>query len=140
MRVIAGPRNNVALASNTRAEAAEKEHDFMQVDTGEVENNNNEDNEKRGGSVSVITSIVDTILDRMFKDTEQRGNIEGACKVLQMMKNQGIKINENMFNSLILGHGEAGDLLKVMKQWGLSPSLETFLNLILAFGYLKAED
>ena len=60
--------------------------------------------------------------------------------VLQMMKNQGIKINENMFNSLILGHGEAGDLLKVMKQWGLSPSLETFLNLILAFGYSKAED
>ena len=57
-----------------------------------------------------------------------------------MMKNQGIKINENMNNSLILGHGEAGDLLKVMKQWGLSPSLETFLNLILAFGYSKTED
>ena len=38
------------------------------------------------------------------------------------------------------GHGEAGDLLKVMKQWGLSPSLETFLNLILACGYSKAKD
>ena len=135
----------------------------MQVDTGEVENNKNEDYEKRGGSVSVVTFIVDTILDRMFKDTEQDmrkhwvapnketyqclisrncqdGDIEGASKVLQLMKNQGIKINEDMFNSLILGHGEAGDLLKVMKQWGLSPSLETFLNLILACGYSKAED
>ena len=37
------------------------------------------------------------------------------------MKNQGIKINENMFNSLILGHREAGDLLKVMKQCGSLP-------------------
>ena len=143
------------VRSNTRAKATEKEDDLMRVDTGEVENNNNEDYEKRGGSVSVVTSIVDTILDRMFKDTEQDmrkhgvapnketyqclisrncqdGDIEGASKVLKLMKNQGIKINENMFNSLILGHGEAGDLLKVMKQWGLSPSLETFLNLILA--------
>ena len=164
LRVIAGPRNNnVASASNTRAEAAGKEDDLLQVDTGEVENNNNEDYEKRGGSVSVVTSIVDTILDRMYKYTEQDmrkhgvapnketyqclisrncqdGDIEGASKVLKLMKNQGIKINEDMFNSLILGHGEAGDLLKVMQQWGLSPSLETFLNLILACGYSKAED
>ena len=67
LRVIAGPRNNnVASASNTRAEAAGKEDDLLQVDTGEVENNNNEDYEKRGGSVSVITSIVDTILDGMY--------------------------------------------------------------------------
>ena len=64
---IAGPRNNnVVLASNTRAEAAGKEDDLLQVDTGEVENNTNEDNEKRGGSVSVVTSIVDTILDGMY--------------------------------------------------------------------------
>ena len=41
LRVIAGPRNNVALASNTRAKATEKEDDLMRVDTGEVENNNN---------------------------------------------------------------------------------------------------
>merc|ERR1712013_423941 len=58
------------------------------------------------------------------------GNIDGASKVLQMMKTQGIKVNENIFNSLILGHGEAGDMarshgmLKVMKQWGLAPSRE----------------
>ena len=42
LRIVAGPRNNnVALASNTRAEATEKEDDLMRVDTGEVENNNN---------------------------------------------------------------------------------------------------
>ena len=61
-----------------------------------------------------------------------------------MMKSQGIKINENIFNSLILGHSEAGDLarahgmLKVMKQWGLPPSQETFLTL--ACGYAKQGD
>merc|ERR1712013_210178 len=67
------------------------------------------------------------------------GNIDGASKVLQMMKTQGIKVNENIFNSLILGHGEAGDMarshgmLKVMKQWGLAPSQETYLTLACAY-------
>ena len=118
--------NNIASASNTRAEAAEEEDDpiQMQVDTGEVENNNNEEDiEKRGGSVSelgsvsVVTFIFDTILDTMFKDNEQEncqeGDIKGASKVLQMKKNQGIKINENMLNSLILGHVEARDMPKI---------------------------
>ena len=118
--------NNIASASNTRAEAAEEEDDpiQMQVDTGEVENNNNEEDiEKRGGSlselgsVSVVTSIFDTILDTMFKDNEQEkcqeGDIKGASKVLQMKKNQGIKINENILNSLILGHVEARDMPKI---------------------------
>ena len=46
-----------------------------------------------------------------------------------MMKTQGIKVNENIFNALILGQGEAGDMarsqgmFKVMKQW--APSKET---------------
>ena len=51
----------------------------------------------------------------------QEEDIECASKVLQLMKNQGIKINENMFNSLILGHREAGDLLTLMKQCGPLP-------------------
>ena len=118
--------NNIASASNTRAEAAEEEDDpiQMQVDTGEVENNNNEkDIEKRGGSVSelgsvsVVTFIFDTILDTMFKDNEQEkcqeGDIKGASKVVQMKKNQGIKINEDRLNSLILGHVEARDMPKI---------------------------
>merc|ERR1719228_2062310 len=57
---------------------------------------------------------------------------------------EGIKVNENIFNSLIMGHGESGDLahahgmLKVMKTWGLVPSAETFLTL--ACAYAKAGD
>ena len=70
----------------------------------------------------------------------QEGDIEGASQVLQKMKNQGIKINENMFNSLIFGNKEVGDMINVMNQWGLFPSLEIFLNLTLALGYAKPED
>ena len=61
-----------------------------------------------------------------------------------MMKNQGILINENVFNSLFSSHRENGDMarshgmLKVMKQRGLPPSQETYL--ILACGYAKAGD
>ena len=71
----------------------------------------------------------------------QEGNIEGASKVLQMMKNQGIQINENDFISLILGHRDitrSHGMLKVMKQWGLPPSQETYLTL--ACGFAKAGD
>ena len=42
----------------------------------------------------------------------QVGDVEGAGKVLQMMKTAGIKVNENIFNSLIMGHGESGDLAR----------------------------
>ena len=52
----------------------------------------------------------------------QEGDIEGASKVLQLMKNQGIKINENMFNSLILGHREAGEADQHwLRRHGLQP-------------------
>merc|ERR1719295_328961 len=60
------------------------------------------------------------------------------------MKSKGFMVNENIFNSLILGHGEAGDMtrshgmLKVMRQWGLTPSQETYLTL--ACAYVKYGD
>ena len=60
------------------------------------------------------------------------------------MKKQGIKIIENVFNSLFSSHREAGDMarshgmLEVMKQWVLPPSQETYLTL--ASGYAKAGD
>ena len=44
--------------------------------------------------------------------SSQVGDVEGAGKVLQMMKTAGIKVNENIFNSLIMGHGESGDLAR----------------------------
>ena len=47
-----------------------------------------------------------------FMCLTQVGDVEGAGKVLQMMKTAGIKVNENIFNSLIMGHGESGDLAR----------------------------
>ena len=52
----------------------------------------------------------------------QEGAIEGASRVLQKMKNQGIKINENMFNSLIFGNKEAEDMINVMNSGASSPA------------------
>ena len=69
----------------------------------------------------------------------QEGNIDGASRILQTMKLNGYKVNENIFNSLIIGHSENGDMarsqgiLKVMRQWGLTPSTETYLTLACAF-------
>jgi len=69
----------------------------------------------------------------------QEGNIEGASKILTAMKNQGHAVNENIFNSLIIGHSRNGDLaraqgiIKVMRQCGLNPSTETYLTLACAF-------
>lgn len=59
----------------------------------------------------------------------QVGDVEGAGKVLQMMKTEGIKVNENIFNSLIMGHGESGDLARAhgmlkVRDW---PELILFL-------------
>ena len=59
--------------------------------------------------------------------------------VLKMMKAQKVKVNENIFNTLISGHGEARDMassygiLKVMKQWGMIPSQENYLTLACGF-------
>ena len=50
-----------------------------------------------------------------------------------------VKVNENIFNSLILGQGEAGDMarthgmFKVKKQWCSAPSQETYLTLACAY-------
>jgi leucine-rich PPR motif-containing protein len=69
----------------------------------------------------------------------QRGDIEGASKVLQTMKKMGHSVNKNIFNSLIIGHSQNGDLgraqgiVKVMKQCGLNPSTETYLTLACAY-------
>ncbi len=42
----------------------------------------------------------------------QEGNIDGAGKILQEMKQKGFKVNENIFNSLIIGHSESGDMAR----------------------------
>lgn len=37
----------------------------------------------------------------------QLGDIEGASKILEFLKEKNIAINETIFNSLILGHARA---------------------------------
>lgn len=70
------------------------------------------------------------------------GNIDGASGTLQVMKEKGFSVNANIFNSLIVGHSEAGDMarahgmIKVMRQWGVSA--ETFLTL--CCGYARHGD
>ena len=65
-----------------------------------------------------------------------KGDIDGAGEVLKMMK---VMVDENIFNTLISGHGDARDLarsygmLKVMKQWGLILSRENYLTLACDF-------
>ena len=69
----------------------------------------------------------------------QEGYMDGAGKGLQRMETQGTKANENIFSSLILGQGEAGDIARshgmfeVKKQWGSAPSQETYLTLACAY-------
>lgn len=71
----------------------------------------------------------------------QQGDIEGATKILEFMREKQLPVNENVFNALIMGHSQAGDMdsaagiLTVMKQAGLSPSNETYTTLLC--GYAK---
>jgi leucine-rich PPR motif-containing protein len=37
----------------------------------------------------------------------QDGDIEGASKILEFMKQKELPINENVFNALIMGHARA---------------------------------
>ncbi|KAK7788685.1 hypothetical protein R5R35_008348 [Gryllus longicercus] len=70
--------------------------------------------------------------------------MEGATHILEFMRAKQLPVNEHIFNSLILGHSEAGDMksaadiLNVMKHAGLEPSSETYTTLLC--GYAKQGD
>ncbi|XP_068242472.1 LOW QUALITY PROTEIN: leucine-rich PPR motif-containing protein, mitochondrial-like [Palaemon carinicauda] len=74
----------------------------------------------------------------------QLGDIEGASKILEFMKEKELPVNEYVFNSLIIGHARANDMesahgvLSVMKTSGLTPSAETYMNLMV--GYAEKGD
>lgn len=38
----------------------------------------------------------------------QRGDIEGASQILEIMKNKDLPIGELVFNSLVMGHSNTG--------------------------------
>ncbi|XP_064484083.1 leucine-rich PPR motif-containing protein, mitochondrial-like [Ornithodoros turicata] len=71
----------------------------------------------------------------------QEGDIAGASKILEYMKDKELPINEKVFNSLITGHARANDMenakniLDVMRNAQLEPTAETYCALM--EGYAK---
>ncbi|KAG4071985.1 hypothetical protein HA402_016225 [Bradysia odoriphaga] len=69
----------------------------------------------------------------------QEGDMDGATKILEFMREIQLPINENVFSSLIMGHSEAGDIeaaigiLPVMREAGMKPSSVTYTNLLCAY-------
>lgn len=69
----------------------------------------------------------------------QQGDIDGATRILEFMREKEMPVNENVFNALILGHSQANDLesatgiLGVMKQAGLEPSADTYATLLCSY-------
>ena len=45
---------------------------------------------------------------RLIEQYCNKGDIAGATKILEHMSKQEVPISENIFNSLIKGHSEAG--------------------------------
>lgn len=74
----------------------------------------------------------------------QDGDINGATRILEFMKEKNFPISEGVFNALILGHSQSNDMksaegiLNMMKSTGLEPSAETFT--VLMCGYAKNGD
>ncbi|KAI5745851.1 hypothetical protein M8J76_014745 [Diaphorina citri] len=74
----------------------------------------------------------------------QDGNIEGATKILEFMRDKTFPISEGVFNALIYGHSQANDMasaegiLTMMSQAGLEPSAQTYTKLMC--GYAKHGD
>ncbi|XP_062545497.1 leucine-rich PPR motif-containing protein, mitochondrial [Armigeres subalbatus] len=74
----------------------------------------------------------------------QEGDIEGATKILEYMREKQLPVNEYVFNALIMGHSQADDLesatgiLAVMAQAGLQPSADSYTTLLC--GYARKGD
>lgn len=65
--------------------------------------------------------------------------MDGANRLLRVMRDQGHSVSLSVFHSLISGHSQKGDLAKakkivpVMKQWDVLPTMETYLTLCRGF-------
>lgn len=74
----------------------------------------------------------------------QQGDIEGATRILEFMREKQHPVNENVFNALIMGHSQADDMesasgiLSVMQQASLEPSADTYTTLLC--GYARKGD
>ncbi|XP_021109468.1 leucine-rich PPR motif-containing protein, mitochondrial isoform X2 [Heterocephalus glaber] len=67
------------------------------------------------------------------------GDIEGASKILEFMKNKDLPVTEGVFSALVTGHATAGDMenaeniLTVMRETGIEPGPDTYLALLNAY-------
>jgi pentatricopeptide repeat protein len=67
----------------------------------------------------------------------QEGNIEGASRILQEMKQKGFKVNENIFNSLIIGHSQSGDMARAHGMLKVPPTALFFTFYAYLFVYIS---
>lgn len=69
----------------------------------------------------------------------QLGDIDGATRILEFMREKQLPINEHVFNALIMGHSQAEDLesslgiIAVMRQAGLEPTSDTYTTLLCSY-------
>ncbi|CAL4063698.1 unnamed protein product, partial [Meganyctiphanes norvegica] len=76
---------------------------------------------------------------RLIERYCQDGDIDGATKVLQLMKENQHPISENVFNAFIMGHSRAQDLesargmLDMMRDAGVEPNVESYTALLIAY-------
>ncbi|XP_061481391.1 leucine-rich PPR motif-containing protein, mitochondrial [Rhineura floridana] len=68
-----------------------------------------------------------------------KGDIDGASKILGFMKSKELPITEFVFSALVTGHARSGDMenaeniLSVMKDAGIEPGPDTYIALLKAY-------
>ncbi|XP_072491840.1 leucine-rich PPR motif-containing protein, mitochondrial isoform X2 [Notamacropus eugenii] len=68
-----------------------------------------------------------------------KGDIEGASKILGFMKTKDLPVTEIVFSTLVTGHARNGDMqnaeniLSVMREAGIEPGPDTYLALLNAY-------
>ncbi|XP_020856902.1 leucine-rich PPR motif-containing protein, mitochondrial isoform X1 [Phascolarctos cinereus] len=68
-----------------------------------------------------------------------KGDIEGASKILGFMKTKDLPVTEIVFSTLVTGHARSGDMqnaeniLSVMREAGIEPGPDTYLALLNAY-------
>ncbi|XP_057333425.1 leucine-rich PPR motif-containing protein, mitochondrial-like [Microplitis mediator] len=78
-------------------------------------------------------------LQRLIAADCKQGDVAGATKILKQMKQKGLPLYEEIFNSLIIGHSQADDMtnalntLRAMENAGISPSADTYTALMCAY-------
>ncbi|KAG4067627.1 hypothetical protein HA402_005399 [Bradysia odoriphaga] len=63
----------------------------------------------------------------------QEGDMDGATKILEFMREIQLPINENVFSSLIIGDSAAGIYRYFAGGAGMKPSSDTYTNLLCAY-------